>query len=142
MRNLKPDDTELTDEEEAQLQAQIAADPDDPAHWRTQGTRSRPAREVVPEIVEAYEQGRLHVLGPSPGATLKGVLASRGMSQRKLAAAMGRPANLVTDIVRGKKAITAQTALDLEEALGLPAQYWLHMEADYRLAKERVRRSQ
>ena len=141
MPNLKPDDAELTDEEEAQLQAQNAADPDDPTHWRTPGIPSRPVREVVPEIVEAYEQGRLHVLGPSPGATLKGVLVSQGMSQRKLAAAMGRSANLVTDIVRGRKAITAQTALDLEEVLDIPAQYWLHMEADYRLVKERVRRA-
>ncbi len=123
------------DEEDAWIEANIAGDPDDPAHW---GTVARPAGEVHPEVVQAEQEGRL--LLPSPGAVLRETLKDKGISQRRLAAMMGRPVNAVSEIVQGKKAITAQTALDLEEALAIPAQYWMRAEADYRLALERARR--
>lgn len=35
--------------------------------------------------------------------------------------------------MRGKKAITAQTALQLEDVLGVPAYIWLNLEARYQL---------
>ena len=53
---------------------------------------------------------------------------------------MGRPASAVSEIILSKKVITPQTALELEDALGIPAQYWMRAEADYRLALERQRR--
>ena len=64
-------------------------------------------------------------------------LAARGMSQRKLAAAMKRPVNTINEIVSGRKAITPRTALGLEQVLEVPAHIWLRLEADYRLALER-----
>lgn len=56
---------------------------------------------------------------------------------------MGRPQQAVNEIVRGKKAVTAETAVDLERVLGIPAYLWLRMEARYRLAlaRERLRAS-
>ena len=68
-----------------------------------------------------------------PGTTLLEELHARGMTQRALAQAMGRDAKIVSDIVRGKKAITPETALQLEDALDIPAYLWVRMEADYRL---------
>ena len=131
-----PEHNGITDEEEeARIQAHIAADPDDPAHWDTSWL---PASEILSEVVQAYREGTLRPA--SPGAILRVTLQERGLSQRRLAAMMGRPANAVSEIVQGKKAITAQTAVDLEEALGVAAQYWMKTEADYRLALERQRR--
>jgi len=46
---------------------------------------------------------------------------------------MGRPYQVVNDIVNGRRPVTASTALQLERVLGLPARFWLIREADYRL---------
>ena len=72
-----------------------------------------------------------------PGELLGEELEARGMSQRQLAAAMGRPQQVISEIVRGKKALTAETSLELERVLGIPAYLWLRMEARYRLALAR-----
>ena len=72
-----------------------------------------------------------------PGLLIRDELTARGMSQRKLAAAMKRPVNTINEIVSGRKAITPRTALGLEQVLELPAHVWLRLEADYRLALER-----
>jgi addiction module HigA family antidote len=55
------------------------------------------------------------------------------MTQKALALAMGRPPQLVNEIVRGKKAITAETALQLEVALNIPAYLWLAKQSRYDL---------
>ena len=55
---------------------------------------------------------------------MKAELVARGISQRKLAKSMGRPAGAINGIVTGRKAITPQTALELEEVLGVPAHVW------------------
>ena len=72
-----------------------------------------------------------------PGLLIRDELEARGMSQRKLAAAMQRPVNAVHEIIVGKKAITPRTALELERVLEIPAHIWVRLEADYRLALER-----
>lgn len=72
-----------------------------------------------------------------PGELLREELEARGMTQRDLALSLKRPAQAISEIVRGKKAITAKTALALEEALGTPAYIWLNLESLYRLALAR-----
>jgi HTH-type transcriptional regulator/antitoxin HigA len=74
-----------------------------------------------------------------PGEFLLEELEARGMSQRELAAKMNRPQQAINEIIRGKKALTAQTAVELERVLGIPAYLWLRMEARYRLALARRR---
>ena len=59
------------------------------------------------------------------------------MTQGELADQMGRPRQTISAIVRGKKAITAETALQLEAALGIPAQLWVGLEGRYQLALAR-----
>ena len=81
-----------------------------------------------------------------PGETLTEELEARKMSQSELARRMRRPVQAVNEIIRGKKAITAQTALDLEAVLGVDAAFWLRLEAAYqlnaaRLARRRTRRT-
>ncbi|MCY4616455.1 MAG: HigA family addiction module antitoxin [Chloroflexi bacterium] len=68
-----------------------------------------------------------------PGWLLNEELDARGMSQRELARRIRRPFQVVNEIVRGRKAITAETALQLEGEFGTPAYLWLSLQADYDL---------
>lgn len=71
-----------------------------------------------------------------PGEYLAEEIKARSLSQKDLARQMGRPSNAINEIINGKKAITAETALQLEEALPeIPARFWLNLETDYRLNK-------
>jgi len=72
-----------------------------------------------------------------PGDFLKEELQERGLTQAQLAFILGRPLKLVNEIINGKKQITAQTALQLERALGIPARSWLNLENLYQLSKVR-----
>lgn len=69
-----------------------------------------------------------------PGELLEEELETRGMTQKQLAEQMGRPVQAINEIIRGKKALTAETALDLERVLGIPAYLWVRLEGAYRLA--------
>lgn len=74
-----------------------------------------------------------------PGETLQELLDDLEMSQAELAARLDRPKKLVNEIVQGKAAITADTAIQLERVLGLKAQFWLNLEQNYREALARQR---
>lgn len=73
----------------------------------------------------------------TPGEILGDELAARGMTQKELALRMGRPVQSINEIIRGKRALTAATALDLERVLGVEAGLWVRLEGDYRLALAR-----
>ena len=77
-----------------------------------------------------------------PGEFLREHLDDLGISQAELARRLGRPRQVVNEIVRGKKAITAGTALDLEGVLGTPAHVWLGLEQEYRLVLARRERAE
>ena len=71
-----------------------------------------------------------------PGEFLAEEIAARGLSQKELASRMGRPINAINEIINGKKAITAETALQLEEVMKeIPARFWLNLETDFQLTK-------
>ena len=71
-----------------------------------------------------------------PGEYLAEEIEARGISQKELSRRMGRPLNAINEIINGKKAITAETALQLEEVMPeIPARFWLNLETDYRLTK-------
>lgn len=74
----------------------------------------------------------------APGTYLRDELAARHMSQTELARRMGRPIQAINAVVNGKKALTEVTALELERVLGTPAQVWVNLEAQYRLALART----
>lgn len=78
-----------------------------------------------------------------PGTTLAEVLEARHMSQADLAERTGRPKKLINEIIRGKAAITPETAIQLELVLGVPASFWNNRESRYReyLARESERRN-
>ena len=77
----------------------------------------------------------------TPGEYLAEEIEARGLSQKELAKRMGRPANVINEIVNGKKSITAETALQLEEVIPeIPARFWLNLETDYQLTKALIKR--
>jgi len=72
-----------------------------------------------------------------PGDSLAEILESVSMTQKELANRMGRPLKTINEIVKGKTAITADTALQLERVLGTPAGFWINLERNYREALAR-----
>src|SRR2546427_13260997 len=75
----------------------------------------------------------------APGETLEEVLESRGMSQAELAERTGPPKKTISEIVKGKAAITPETALQFERVLGIPAGFWIAREQSYRESLARAR---
>jgi HTH-type transcriptional regulator / antitoxin HigA len=71
-----------------------------------------------------------------PGEFIRDELDARGWTQGDLAQIMGRPLQVVNEIVAGKKQITPDTALGLAKAFGDDdALYWMNLENMYRLAQ-------
>lgn len=68
-----------------------------------------------------------------PGEYLAEVLDDLGMSQAELARRMGRPAQAINEIVLGKKAITPESAIQIEKVTAVPAHVWTGLEEEYRL---------
>ncbi len=73
-----------------------------------------------------------------PGEVLlEEFLTPLGISQNRLARAMGVPPRRINEIVHGKRAITADTAIRLAAALGTSEQFWMGLQADYDLMEAR-----
>jgi len=79
------------------------------------------------------EQAHMSDLAIPPGEYLEEVLEEMGVSQAELARRMGRPPQAINEILKGEKAITPETALQLEQVVGVPAYFWSNLEASYRL---------
>jgi HTH-type transcriptional regulator / antitoxin HigA len=77
--------------------------------------RRRPARVVAPGRVIATE------------------LEERGWDQKDLARIMDRPEQTISEIMRAKKQITPETAIELSEVFGTSPEFWANLEANYRL---------
>ena len=63
-----------------------------------------------------------------------------GITQHKLAVSIGVPPRRINEIVHGKRAITADTALRLGRYFGVEPQFWLNLQSRYELelAQDRV----
>lgn len=61
------------------------------------------------------------------------------ISQYRLAHAISVPPRRINEIVHGKRAVTADTALRLGRFFGTTAQFWLNLQAHYDLDTERDR---
>ncbi len=72
-----------------------------------------------------------------PGEYLEEVIIELGMTKNELARRMNRPAPKLSAIFTGDKAITPDTALQLEKVVGVPAHIWTGLEAEYRLTLAR-----
>lgn len=66
---------------------------------------------------------------------LEDFMVPRGLTANKLALALRIPSNRLTEIIRGKRAITAETALRLGVYFGTSANLWLNLQTEYDLRK-------
>ena len=60
-----------------------------------------------------------------------------GITQNKLAVAIGVPPRRINEIVHGKRGITADTAVRLSKYFGTSAEFWMNLQSHYSLRIER-----
>ena len=68
-----------------------------------------------------------------PGTLLKEEIEYRGITQKQLAQQMGVSYSVLNEILNGKRPVSIEYALYLEAVLGIDAQLWIQMQADYNL---------
>ena len=66
-----------------------------------------------------------------PGETIADVLEDRGITQAELSSRTGVSPAYVSNVIAGKKGISANFAMGLEYALGVPKSFWLNLQANY-----------
>lgn len=66
-----------------------------------------------------------------PGETIADVLEDRGITQAELALRAGVSPAYVSNVIAGKKGISANFAMGLEYALGVPKSFWLNLQTNY-----------
>src|SRR2546421_7179082 len=66
-----------------------------------------------------------------PGRFLKGELIARKLSANRLSLDIGVPCGRVTDILNGRRSITADTAVRLGRYFGNGPQFWVDLQGQY-----------
>jgi len=84
------------------------------------------------EAVE-YPQG-LALPPVHPGETLAEEIAARSLSANALALKLRVPANRITEIIQGKRGVSAETALRLGRYFGTGPAFWMTLQSQYDLA--------
>jgi addiction module HigA family antidote len=79
--------------------------------------------------------GTKKLLDPiTPGEILReDFMEPLGISINQLSRDLAVPPNRISEIVNGKRAITADTALRLQRYFGVEAQFWLNLQSEYDL---------
>jgi addiction module HigA family antidote len=85
------------------------------------------------------EDRELLPLVPPGEILLEEFLKPMGLSQYRLAHAIGVPPRRINEIVHGTRAITADTALRLGRYFGTSAELWMNLQGDFELRRERRR---
>ncbi len=74
-----------------------------------------------------------------PGVTVQETIDTLGISQAELAERTGRPKKTINEIIKGKAAITPDTALQFEKVLGVPSTFWNNLERNYQQKVAEIR---
>ena len=69
-----------------------------------------------------------------PGRLLKRELAARKLSANRLSLDIGVPSGRITDILNGRRSVSADTAVRLGRYFGNGARFWLDMQSQYDIA--------
>jgi antitoxin HigA-1 len=68
-----------------------------------------------------------------PGEILADELAETGLTAKRLAEVIDVPPNRLYQILAGKRAMTADTALRLGQYFGMSADFWMNLQTAYEL---------
>lgn len=68
-----------------------------------------------------------------PGEHIADELEELNMSASELARTLHIPRNRLTEIIRGRRGISADTALRLAQWLGTTPEYWMNLQRNYEL---------
>jgi len=68
-----------------------------------------------------------------PGEILADELVELNQTPTELARELYVPANRISQLIAGKRAMTADTALRLERRLGVSAAFWMNLQKRYEL---------
>ena len=66
-----------------------------------------------------------------PGEFLREELESRGITQTRLAEEIGVKVSLLNELINGHRDFSIEYALLIEQALGIEADYWVNLQANY-----------
>ena len=69
-----------------------------------------------------------------PGRILKREILARELSANRLAISLRVPSGRITQILNGKRGISAETALRFARYFGNSSQFWMNLQARYELA--------
>jgi addiction module HigA family antidote len=78
----------------------------------------------------------MNIMAPiaHPGRLLRRELAARKISANRLALDIGVPSGRITDILNGRRSISADTAVRLGRYFGNRPQFWLDLQAQFDIA--------
>lgn len=89
---------------------------------------TRKSDDVFEAPVKGFRFGPIH-----PGRTLAAELEARGISAHALALKLRVPANRISEIIAGKRGVSAETALRLSRYFGTSAAFWMNLQIKYDL---------
>ena len=89
---------------------------------------------ALPNIDPSMIANNLTPFEPThPGELIRYELEERCLTQAKLAEQIGVSPSLLNEVVNGKRGVNTELALLLEAALGISADMWLKLQADYNM---------
>lgn len=77
-----------------------------------------------------------------PGEILQGELEARSIKKSVFAEKLGMKPSHFSEMLHGKRRVSAATALKLEQLLDIPAEYWMRVQVYHDLFVERHKATQ
>ena len=73
-----------------------------------------------------------------PGEMIKDELRERKLTQKQLALETGIKPSVLSETINGKRPVSKNMALALEQTLGIPADIWMNLQTQYDLDSVRI----
>ena len=89
------------------------------------------------KIFDANELIPVHAT--HPGLLIKDEIDCIGMTQKELAIKMDIAPNIVNELIKGKRNISAALSIKLESVLKIDAQYWMKLQAQFEIHTIKIR---
>jgi len=74
-----------------------------------------------------------------PGTLIADEIEARGLKQKDVAMELGVANTYLNEVIKGKRAITADFALLLEKSFGISAEYWMRFQTQYEIDQARLK---